>query len=89
VKAAPGSYVNPFRAYLKHTSGNKSRAKTQISLPGTLSVRLVISNATGIINQQSSEEDKVVFDLNGRKVNTIHSLSKGLYITNGKKVVLK
>lgn len=89
VKADPGSYVNPFRAYLKHTSGNKSRAKTQTSLPSTLSVRLVSSNATGIINQQSSEEDKVVFDLNGRKVNTIHSLSKGLYITNGKKVVLK
>lgn len=45
---------------------------------------------TGIDNAVSTEEDKtIVFDLNGRRVNSLHNAAKGVYIVNGKKTLVK
>lgn len=45
---------------------------------------------TGINDAVSTESAaKTIFDLNGRRVNTLRGVAKGLYIVNGKKVLVK
>lgn len=45
---------------------------------------------TGINDAVSAEAaTKNIFDLNGRRVNTLRGVAKGLYIVNGKKVLVK
>ena len=67
--------LNPFRAYLTAESS------------GSRSLRIVYGGTTGIsLSEQQAAESKVVYDLQGRRV---AQPMKGLYIVNGKKVVLK
>ena len=75
-KVAEGSAINakPFRAYLTATSGARS---LKISFSGTTGVQTIAAEA-----QQNSE----VYDLQGRRV---AQPVKGLYIVNGKKMMVK
>lgn len=74
------AHINPFRAYISipGTSPTPAPAMLSISLGGT----------TGIENAVKSEEkkDKSYYDLQGRRV---QQPTKGLYIVNGKKVIIK
>lgn len=73
-KGGAGAYVNPFHAYL--------------NVEGVSSVAFDGSMVTAINNIAADKvADTAVYDLSGRRVNG--KLNKGLYIMNGKKVVVK
>jgi len=91
VQATSGAYINPKRAYLKHTSST-ARLKTRgiDILPETMQV--VIRNAYG----HSTEIGTITLDyetgewysIDGRKLSG-KPTKKGLYINNGNKVAIK
>lgn len=100
VKAASGASIAPFRAYLKYTTvgqQNASRrgAADNEALPSRMSVRLVdadgILTAIGTIDTKTGEvrfDSEGWYTLDGRRLNSAPSTS-GIYIKNGKKVILK
>ena len=71
--------VGPNKAWLSIPSGANARV-----------INLVFGDATAIemVNGQSSMVNGTWYDLNGRKLNAIPT-KKGVYIMNGKKVVVK
>ena len=100
VKAASGASIAPFRAYLKYTTvgqQNASRrgAADNEALPSRMSVRLVdadgILTAIGTIDTKTGEvrfDSEGWYTLDGRRLNSAPSTS-GIYIKNGKKVIVK
>ena len=76
-KAAPGE-VRPYRAFLK---------LKQDVVPQYSKLFAVFGDATGISAiDKLTNEGAVIYDLQGRRV---QNLTRGLYIVNGKKVILK
>lgn len=73
-KGASDAYVNPFHAYLN------VEAPTGVAFDGS-----TVTAINGIAADKVA--DTAVYDLSGRRVNG--KLNKGLYIMNGKKVVVK
>jgi hypothetical protein len=67
---------NSHKAYLPKTEGMNA-VSYSFRFPGT----------TGIENVESAEAVKAIFDLTGRKVETI--AAPGIYIIDGKKVLVK
>ena len=54
---------------------------------GEASYTIIVTTATGIESVEGAElENNVIYDLQGRKVNKVE---KGIYIVNGKKVIIK
>ena len=98
VKAMAGASIAPFRAYLKYTPGSSApnrRAADEEVLPSRLSVRLV--NAEGIvtaIGTMDTNTGEVRFDsdawysIDGSRLNG-KPAQKGVYINNGKKIIIK
>ncbi|MCR5316154.1 MAG: leucine-rich repeat domain-containing protein [Bacteroidaceae bacterium] len=98
VKAAAGASIAPFRAFLQFTPGSSApnrRAATEEVLPSRLSVRLV--NAEGIVTAIGTMDTKtgeVRFDsdawysIDGSRLNG-KPAQKGVYINNGKKIIIK
>ena len=97
VMLAEGAWIRPMRSYLTYTgSGNpfaapKHRADTE--LPSSISVILVSANGetTEIsdalrLNDKGQMTNDNFYDLQGHK---IEKPTKGLYIVNGRKVVVK
>ena len=80
VSTTNGAHINSFRAYI-------SIPGTSISAPAMLNIDFG-GNTTGIVNAVKSEEikEKSYYDLQGRRV---QQPTKGLYIVNGKKVIIK
>ena len=85
VKTTSGS-IPAFRCYLEVNTGAEAR----------LSIIVDDSNASGIDATFMNREEKTmsIYDLQGRRMDssifTLHSsLKKGLYIVNGKKVIVK
>ena len=70
--------VKPFRAYLKGNIGNVDAIKVRTRNGG-----VTLIDATEVNDDQLPE---IYYDLSGRRVN---NLTKGVYIVNGKKVVIK
>jgi hypothetical protein len=81
-KKASNGYLKAYRAYL-HTSYN-------VAAPGARELEIVFDEeeATGITDVRSMNADVngSAYDMQGRKV---EQPQKGLYIMNGKKVVVK
>ncbi|MCR5316153.1 MAG: hypothetical protein K6E52_09680, partial [Bacteroidaceae bacterium] len=99
VKAAAGASIAPFRAYLKYTapvnSAPNRRAATDEVLPSRLSVRLVnaddIVTAIGTIDTNTGEvrfDSDAWYSIDGRRLNG-KPAQKGVYINNGKKIIIK
>ena len=98
VKAAAGASIAPFRAYLQYyPSTNAPRfrgAADNSKLPSSMTVRLVdaggIVTAVGTLNTKTGEVtfDDSWYDMNGRKLNSAPK-ARGIYINNGKKVIVK
>ena len=77
-KGGDGAYVNAFHAYLNVTGSGSAPA----------SVAFIGSTPTAINGVAADKvADTAVYDLSGRRV--YGKLQKGLYIMNGKKVVVK
>ena len=77
VKATSNNKVKPFRSYL------------QVKTAGVRNITFVVGDeeVTGIEGIMANEQTvKNIYNLSGQKVNKAH---KGLYIQNGKKVVVK
>lgn len=97
VKAESGAYISPFRCYLTYNAPSQARGVTRgadIELPSRIIVRLVGSNGqTTAIGSMDTRTGEVVFGdawytLDGRKLNGKPN-AKGLFIHDGKKVVIK
>ncbi|MBO5698734.1 MAG: hypothetical protein J6R79_01855 [Bacteroidaceae bacterium] len=84
---AEGSYLNPFRFYLKMTNRNGSPVKAD-KVAQTIHIYLKGEEGTTGIEETTvnTQESTVIYDLQGRRVT--HP-TKGMYIVNGKKVILK
>ena len=76
--SATNRTIAQYKAYLKLDAGTQ---------PANLSLAFAGSNLTGIQNVTgTSAKSKTAYDLAGRKVG---KLQKGIYIVNGKKVIVK
>jgi hypothetical protein len=98
VKAMAGASIAPFRAYLKYTapvSGAPRRGAAEEALPSRMTVRLVNADgdvtAIGTIDTKTGEirfDSEAWYTLDGRRLNGKPSV-KGMYINNGKKIIVK
>ena len=91
VKIGSGAFVNPLRAYLKRTSTSGARTRGAVeSLPSNMKVILVNANGstTEIGTFSLDAETGDWYSLDGRKLSA-KPTKKGLYINNGKKVVIR
>lgn len=83
-----GSWLNPFRIFL--TIENRDGTPYQPTSTAAIRIRMVgEEETTGIENQESTgngQQSTVIYDLAGRRVETP---TKGIYIINGKKTVIK
>ena len=79
--AAGGNTVNAYRAYLKL----KGAAASRVSL--YIDGFLVENETTAITGAKMNGQQENVYSLSGQKMN--NQLKKGIYIVNGKKVVVK
>ena len=90
VKVGSGASIAPMRAYLTYT-GAGARGMSAEALPDRITVVLLSSSggttAIGEINTRTGETSNW-FDLNGRRLDG-KPAQKGIYINNGKKVVVK
>ncbi|MBQ2122614.1 MAG: leucine-rich repeat domain-containing protein [Bacteroidaceae bacterium] len=84
---ALGSYLNPFRFYLKMISRNGSPVKVDEALK---SIRIRLhgeEGTTGIDNMTiNCPQTPAIYDLQGRRVS---NPGRGMYIVNGKKVMIQ
>ena len=97
VKAEAGAYISPFRCYLTYNAPSSARSLTRsadIELPSRIIVRLVGSNGqTTAIGSMDTRTGEVTFgdewySLDGRRLQS-QPTQKGVYINNGKKVIIK
>ena len=85
-KADEASELLPYRWYMKAESRNSSYNIS--NLAKTITVNVVEEAATGISELRTTDDRSAIYDLNGIMVNEKY-LKSGLYIKNGKKVVIK
>ena len=88
MKMAEGTALNPFRLHLTLTTREGSPVKVEPSATRSIRIRSIDeSETTGVdginINEQQS---MAVYDISGR---CVKNPVKGIYIVNGKKVMLK
>ena len=102
VRLAPGAWMNPMRCYLSYVGTSEpapsrglTRSVSGDNLPASITVRLVSRNGeTTAIGTLDTKTGKLSFDseswytLDGVKLSGKPS-NKGIYINNGKKIVIK
>ncbi len=70
----------------KRQNGDTSIAISDCSVNAALTLNVTVDNSTGVNAITIDAGEQVIYDLQGRRVTTP---SKGLYIINGRKVVIK
>ena len=100
VRFTTGAFIKPMRCYLSYVGTSApapapgmNRAAATDDLPATITVRLVSRNgdvnAIGEINMETGEVSfDGWYDMDGRKLDG-KPRTKGIYINNGRKVVIK
>ena len=102
VRFAPGAFIKPMRCYLSYVGTSApaparrmTRSASGDDLPATITVRLVSRNGeTTAIGEIDTTTGKMTFDseawytLDGVRLSGKPS-TKGIYINNGKKIVIK
>ena len=80
--------------FLKAQAGTLANGKAYLQLPTSATARAkslgitTEGDVTGIINIDLDEEgDGMIYDLNGRRIS--ETATKGIYVKNGKKVIIK
>ena len=86
---AANTTVNPFNAYVQKNNGSSVGARVNIGFTDD-----VVTDIKGVNMKAGSNAAYDAYDLQGRRIeslkaNALGSLSKGVYIINGKKVVIK
>jgi len=97
VTAAEGDFYGLFNGRMKRVMGTIPAGKNYLLIPAAVNVNagasqltIVIDGETTGVNDVRSKKDDVrgdVYDLQGRKVQKLSK--KGLYLNNGRKVVVK
>ena len=83
---AENTVLKPFRHYLRITDIEGSPVKSENVR--SMSIRVAGENTTGIEEvEEQSADNKEIYDLQGRKINEI--TESGIYIIDGKKIVVK
>ena len=100
VRFAPGAWMNPMRCYLSYVGTSEpaparglTRGAATDDLPQSITVRLVSRNgdveAIGTLNMETGEMSfEGWYTLDGVRLDGKPS-TKGIYINNGKKIVIK
>lgn len=85
---AAGAVLNPFRLYLNMEARSGSPVKVNPAALSKIRIRMMGDNVATDIDAVGVEGagKQVIYDLSGRRV---ENPGKGMYIVNGKKVVLK
>ena len=86
-KATAGAVLNPYRVYLTITEREDNPYGTS-SAPNEIKVKLLGDDGTTIIEEVQGVQDAQIFDLSGRRIMK-DKLDKGIYIINGKKVLVR
>ena len=82
------SYMHPYRWYMKRENRDSAYGINNNNTAKEISIRVVGEEATGIANIQHASPNTQTYDLNGRKVNE-NNLKPGMYVKNGRKVIVK
>lgn len=83
----PSQQLKPFRLYLSLSTIDGSPVKVSESAMSRINIRVQGEDTeTSILETESGEAEIDIFDLSGRRV---QKKQKGLYIVNGKKVIVK
>lgn len=99
VKAAAGASIAPFRAFLQYTPAPSNAPRRGVAdneaLPSRMTVRLVNADgdvtAIGTIDTKTGEirfDSEAWYTLDGRRLDS-KPAQKGVYINNGKKIIVK
>ena len=102
VRFAPGAFIKPMRCYLSYVGTSApaparglTRAAATDDLPQSITVRLVSRNgettAIGTLDTKTGElsfDSEAWYTLDGVRLSSKPS-TKGIYINNGKKIVIK
>ena len=80
--------LTPYRWYMKRENRNSAYGINNNNTAKEISIRVVGEETTGIANIQHASPNTQTYDLNGRKVNE-NNLKPGMYIKNGRKVIIK
>ena len=79
------SFINVYDASItQYISSNKVYLNANLLNASSRGV----FDVTGIQQVSNSHNENIVFDINGRKMNST-DLGKGIYIKNGKKIIIK
>ena len=79
--------LNPYRWYMKVESRDSRYNMSNAAKAITIKV-LDDEETTGIDELRTANSNSSVYDINGRKVNE-NSLKPGMYIKNGRKIIIK
>lgn len=84
VEDATKSHQRPYH-WVVYDKGSHSGAKPARAL----SMVFVDANSTGIDEVKTAVESDAIYDINGRKMQNTDALAPGIYISNGKKFVIR
>ena len=80
--------VGAYRWYMEIKDRDSAYGINNNNTAKEISIRVVGEETTGIANIQLTSPNTRTYDLNGRKVNE-NNLKPGMYVKNGKKIIIK
>ena len=80
--------VGAYRWYMEIKGRDSAYGINNNNTAKEISIKVVGEEATGIANIQLTSPNTQVYDLNGRRVNE-NNLKPGIYVKNGKKIIIK
>ena len=80
--------VGAYRWYMEIKDRDSAYGINNNDSAKEISIKVVGEEATGIANIQHKSPDTQIYDLNGRRVNE-NSLKPGVYVKNGRKVIVR
>ena len=82
------SNIGPYRWYMTRENRNSVYGINNNNTAKEISIRVVGEETTGVANIQHTSPNTQTYDLNGRRVNE-NNLKPGMYVKNGRKVIVK
>ena len=80
--------LTPYRWYMKRENRNSAYGINNNNTAKEISIRVVGEETTDISQLRITNDELPVYDLNGRRVNE-NNLKPGMYVKNGRKVIIR